>query len=193
MRRQTAAGLAFALAGCADLTRVRTPDLWQVTASQVRRYGPTVAAPAESPSPFSWAAPFTPTRNTAPDKTRSATTPKRIQGTLTPIQYLADGSFATAAVAPEPHLKDQFLLIDLGSVQMVRRITQEHGSGAPPARYRIDAAGEHNFPYRLCYVGCGTRERSIATMHRAIPCRFLRITLLEPTEHRWTIHELTID
>lgn len=163
-----------ALVGCTrDLKRVHTPELWNIDEQTARRaagVAPTDGAPS---------APLAITQ---------------IHSSLDPIDALTDGDTAKVATAKMPASRDQYLLIDLGEISTVHRVTQLHPpEGGWPARYRIDVAGEHNFPYDLAFVGEGERVQSVATLKKPTRCRFLRVTLLTPSEKPWTVAELRVD
>lgn len=112
---------------------------------------------------------------------------------LEPVEAIFDGDDATAATARHPESKDQYILIDLGCMTKVTAVRQRHGdSNGYPCRYRIDTAGEHNFPYEAAFVGPGSADESVACFRKPRKCRFLRITLLEPGPSPWTVTELTV-
>lgn len=166
--------LGFALLGCtADLKRVHTPDLLAIDEGALPPPSATVAASETS-------------QVTAPSEWR-------IYSSLRDWTHLADNSLETVAFSERPQSKDQYILIDLGQVCALSQVTQIHPeSGGFPRRYRIDAAGEHNFPYSLVYLGNGTSGRSEAALTRGVNARFLRITLLEAGEEPWQVTELEI-
>lgn len=163
------------LIGCtADLQKVHTPDLLNVTGppgrlpNTLKATGRTPAVPPKA----DW----------------------RIYTTLIPWEDFIDDDPATAAAALEPQSKDQFVLIDLGRVCRVQSIRQLHPGGSGfPVRYRIDAAGDHNFPYTLIHLGVGADGESIAALPQPVACRFLRITLIEPGDHPWALAELDVN
>lgn len=169
-------GILVTAIGCtADLKRVHTPDLLKVdpeTAYRHRGLDPqTIPPTAGVPHPVC-----------------------RLYTSLAERECILDGDLSTAAVAPDAAAKDQFILVDLGAVQRVYCVRQRH---APPEgyphRYRIDAAGDHNFPYDLQFVGAGEVGESTAVFRKPVRCRFLRITLLEPAATAWNVAELTIE
>jgi hypothetical protein len=175
MRRAVVGILVTAIGCTADLQRVHTPDLLKVDPKTAHRYRgldpQTVPAGAAVPLPVS-----------------------RLYTSLSDRDLMRDGDPVTAAVAPDAAAKDQFILVDLGTVQRVQCVRQDHAPADGYARrYRIDAAGDHNFPYTLEYVGAGDSGASIAVFRKPIRCRFLRITLLEPAETAWNVAELTVE
>jgi hypothetical protein len=166
--------LGFITLGCtADLKRVHTPDLLAV--------GDREVSPASSVEIASGTS-----QVTAPSEWR-------IYSSLRDWAHLTDDSLETVAYSDRPESKDQYILIDLGQVCELSQVTQVHPeSGGFPRRYRIDAAGEHNFPYSLVYLGNGSPGRSQALLSSKVKARFLRITLLEFGEEPWQVTELEI-
>jgi hypothetical protein len=161
--------------GCtADLQRVHTPDLLEPDGFARRRLPRRMTAGRNLPitTKDSW----------------------KLYSSLHPLSSLTDYERTTVASAPDPRAKDQFILVDLGVRCTIREITQVHPeNSAYPHRFRIDVADDHNFPYYLVHVGPGSADASIALLTRATTCRFLRITLLEPTDEPWTVAELEIE
>lgn len=175
MGRQGLVILVVLAGGCiADLKRVHTPDLLNVTDKQARKWaGGTNFEPVESmvPARQNW----------------------QIHSSLKPIEALTDASTASFAQAPLPDSRDQFILIDLGEVVTIRQVIQAHPRvDGYPRRYRIDVAGDHNFPYSLRFVGRGSPGQSIAVFNRPVQCRFLRITLLETGPDAWNVGDLWV-
>ena len=106
---------------------------------------------------------------------------------------MLDGVPDTAATGNDPRAKDQYILVDLGRMVKVHQVDQLHVPlDGYPLRYRIDTAGEHNFPYALAFVGRGAPGQSSAILHKPVRCRFLRITLLDVSVHSWSVGELEI-
>lgn len=166
--------LLLLLAGCSpDLKRVHAPDLWtvnpKVAAKLAQRkvvLGDTDVPPAEE-----W----------------------KVYTSLAVPAHLTDGDVATVAVAPNAASKEQSILVDLGRLSIVQHVVQAHPSEVGfPKRYRIDVAGEHNFPYRIEFVGEGSPNETITTFAKPVCCRFLRITLMEPCGDPWSVAELSI-
>lgn len=170
-----AASVPFLNAGCSpDLRRVHTPELLADPKPPSPHKLPKVTTEARVPPTCDWT----------------------IYSSLNPPEVIADGNFKTVAVAPLPDSRDQFILIDLGQECTLGKVTQIHPGECVdgfPARYRIDSAGSHNFPYSLVWVGSGTPGSSVAVLARPITCRFLRITLMEPTGTAWAISDLVIE
>lgn len=160
------------LGGCvADLKKVHAPDLLTVTEREARKARPGRPWLDEGPSHPIY----------------------QVHSSLVPLQALTDGDETTAASAADPSRKGQYILIDLGCMTSVKQIVQAHGTASGfPRRYRIDAAGDHNFPYTLVWTGCGSESLSIAALRRPIRCRFLRLTLLETHEAPWSVCELWV-
>lgn len=164
------------LLGCtADLKKVHVPHLLVVTPNEEVRY----SAPAKPPT----------YRATATDKSGW-----RVYASLSEPEFLADNDPTTATSAPDPLTKDQFILIDLGAVSTFGKVIQRHADEAGfPKKFRIDVAGEHNFPYTLAYIGYGCSGATTAVFRQPACCRFLRITLLEPTETPWSVAEIDLE
>lgn len=162
-------------AGCvADLKRVHTPDLLTVdehrAAKLARRVPSEVAAHVVSAKEC-W----------------------QLHSSLLDPMLMVDGNDSTQAISGDPQRRDQFVLIDLRQVCKVQQVIQFHAAAdGHPKRYRVDVAGEHNFPYTLTYIGGGECGQSRAVFAKPVECRFLRITLLEPSEATWDIAELEI-
>lgn len=171
-------GALFAILGTAcsrDLARVHTPELLTVDDASAMAHGP----------------------GTGPSRTDGSQVPPKsewkIYTSLSERNHLSDGQIMTVAFAPRPSSKDQYLLVDLGSVTTVSEVVQIHSSpNGYPRRYRIDVAGEHNFPYELAFVGEGVAGSSRAAFKKPASCRFLRVTLLDTSDHPWDVAELEI-
>lgn len=176
MKRRAAVLLSVACGlGCtADLKRVHTPDLLKVTTAEEKKWQGSDAVVVDGsilPKREQW----------------------QVHTTLVPAAAITDDSSESFASAPSPESKDQYVLVDLGEVVTIRQVVQNHAQpDGYPRRYRIDVAGDHNFPYSLRFVGRGQPGQSIATFNRPVQCRFLRITLLEPTDSQWNIGDLWI-
>lgn len=163
------------LCGCfgADLRKVHLPDLLEVDARTAK-----AAAPGEPLDRTKWPA---------------AKAVRQMHSSFLNPDAMFDGDPATVAIVRDASSKDQYVLLDLGCMAKVRVIRQLHSVPEGfPQRYRIDVAGDHNFPYEAAFVGCGTPGESIATFRKAQSCRFIRITLLEPGPEAWNIGELAI-
>lgn len=160
--------------GCTkDLQRVHTPDLLTLDAPQT-----------------------TSARNVAFGLNASEIThPSQwvIYSSLRNSDHLTDQTLETIAYSDRPEMKDQYILIDLGELCEITQVTQIHPpEGGFPRKYRIDAAGEHNFPYSLAYVGTGAPARSDGVFASTIRARFLRITLLETSEEPWRVAQIEV-
>lgn len=165
------------VSGCArDLTRIHAPDLFHVRESDAARRSSLARPPLSQRS-----LPIPPGKQW------------QVHSTLSPRAALHDEDPNSVAIAPRPASLDQYVLIDVGCLADFSSVTQEHGeTGGHPKRYRVDVAGEHNFPYDLVYVGPGESTRSIASWKRPVRARFLRITLLEPCDQPWSIAEIIV-
>lgn len=150
---------------------MRTPDLWSLSPAQVKKARPGTEPQGGVSLPIAQA-----------------------HSTLEPLEALTDGDMGTIASAPMPLARDQFVLVDLGATCDVFRVVLRVPEGAAPVgRVRIDAAGSHNFPYQLVYVGEPNRAGMNAILRKPARCRFLRITLLEPSGEPWTLSEIQLD
>ena len=161
--------------GCAgDLKIVHTPDLWTLDAKAEQK-----ARPGNRPQSTSTPA--------------TAFGIARLYTSLLPVQALTDADPETIAAAPDPAAKDQFILIDLGCMRTISQIRMLHDAeGGHPQKYRVDVAGEHNYPYSLVLVDQGTPGETVGVLRKPALCRFLRVTLLCPSEDPWRVRELTI-
>lgn len=175
---------ALIACGCsADLTRVHTPDLLAVSEAEATRH----AAGSPGGQEESGNASSSVLSNVTARETW------KVYTSLGDRDAMLDGKPDTAALSQAAGARDQFVLIDLGQMCAVREVIQRHaGNAGFPRRYRIDVAGEHNFPYSLAYVGEGNPLRSTAALRRPRECRFLRVTLLETSSDPWDIAELEI-
>ncbi|QDU64702.1 hypothetical protein Pan216_55930 [Planctomycetes bacterium Pan216] len=187
------------VAGCADLARTHAPDLLSVAVNPKRSSSTAIAAKQPRDHATEKGDPSGPLRYVSAKFSESDSVDKQelsrdwlAYSSLDEPSNAFDGQNVTAAIAPRSEAKIQFLLIDLGEMRRVREVVQLHGPKGAPGRYRIDIAGDHNFPYRLVHVGEGESTASQAHFDHVEECRFVRITLLEPTREAWTIRELTI-
>jgi hypothetical protein len=164
--------LAFAIGCTADLQRVHTPDLLKVSNAEAKKWRGSdeeIHSSAALPARSTW----------------------QLHTTLEPAAAILDDSPSSFAQAVLPASKDQYVLVDLGELVTIRQVIQDHADpDGYPRRYRIDVAGDHNFPYTLRYVGNGSPGQSVATFKQPVQCRFLRITVLEPSDVAWNISEL---
>lgn len=182
-RRFRCLATLYALGCAADLKRVHTPDLLAVSEAEATRHAAgSPGGPAETGKASSSVISNVPARETW-----------KVYTSLGDRDAMFDGKSDTAALSQAAGARDQFVLIDLGQMCVVREVIQLHaGTAGFPRRYRIDVAGEHNFPYSLAYVGDGNPLRSAAVLRRPRECRFLRMTLLETSSDPWDIAELEI-
>ena len=117
----------------------------------------------------------------------------QIHTSLANPEALTDDDPATAATSTDDHRVSEWILIDLGSVQSIRMVSQTHPpDGGQPPRFRIDTADEGGFPYRLQYVGSGTSAESVAVFPRSVAARFVRITVIDDSSDPWLVTELGI-
>ena len=176
MSSRTFCLISVLVAGCgADLRRVHTPDLLTVDEHLARKCAGGCVRPGAK-------------------STVTAKPTWQLHSTLEAPQSMLDGDTESVSIAADPGRKDQYILVDLGRMCWLQKVTQTHpGDFGQPRRYRIDVAGEHNFPYKLQFVGEGYPGCSVAVLRRPVQCRFLRITLMETCEQAWAVAELDIE
>lgn len=117
----------------------------------------------------------------------------QLHTTLAYRPALNDGDLKTVATSDDEHRQGDWILIDLGSVCHFQNVRQLHPpDGGEPARYRVDTAGDHGFPYTLQFVGPGQPGSSAATFPRPVDARFIRITVIDDSPSPWAVAEVEV-
>ncbi|HJQ68779.1 MAG TPA: discoidin domain-containing protein [Blastocatellia bacterium] len=106
-----------------------------------------------------------------------AVRPVAVAGDLADIANANDGQLNTRAVSTRNNYAGQSLTLDIGGMQNVVGVVQDHGrwpahySGA----YQVEVAASENGPWMKTFEGAGSRGESKAVFD-AVRARFIRIT-----------------
>jgi hypothetical protein len=131
----------------------------------------------------------------APQLTFQATTvrPVTVEGDLSDMASANDGQQNTRAVSTRANYNGQTVTLDLGGMQNVVGVIQDHGRWPThyPGAYQVEVAARQNGPWLKTFEGAGTRGESKAVFD-AVRARFIRITAtrVRGGGPDWTIAEL---